>query len=124
MKIKKDLATLKDTDIWSLVLFALYKMKSIPEYSSLSELVYILDRSSVLKLCEYYGGMTIKIPTIDELEYLVYVLVLYQKVNIEHLSYDTAIKEIGFKSTELRRVKSDYSKICEVLDKYEFNSRQ
>ena len=124
MKVKKDLATLKDTDIWSLVLFALFKMRSIPEYSSLSELVYILDKSSVLKLCEYYGGMTLRIPTIDELEYLVYVLVLYQKVNIEKIDYDTAIKEVGFKSSELRRVKSDYSKVCEVLDKYEFNARQ
>lgn len=124
MRLKKDLTTLKDTDIWSLVLFALYKIRSVPEYSSLSELVYILDKPSVLKLCEYYGGMTITIPTIDELEFLVYVLVLYQKVNIEHVEYDTAIKEIGFKSSELRKVKSDYQKVCEVLDKYEFNTRQ
>ena len=124
MRSKKDLATLKDTDIWSLVLFALYKMRSIPEYSSLSELVYILDKPSVLKLCEYYGGMTIKIPTVEELEFLVYVLVLYQKVNIENIEYDTAVKEIGFKSSELRRVKSDYQKVCEVLDKYEFKTRQ
>ena len=124
MRIKKDLTTLKDTDIWSLVLFALYKMRYVPEYSSLSELVYILDKPSVLKLCEYYGGMTIKIPTVDELEFLVYVLLLYQKVNIEKIEYDTAISEIGFKSSELRRVKSDYQKICEVLDKYEFNTRQ
>lgn len=124
MRIKKDIATLKDTDIWSLVLFALYKIRSIPEYSSLSELVYILDRKSVLKLCEYYGGMTIRIPTVEELEFLVYVLVLYQKVNIEKMKYEDAVAEIGFKSSELRRVKSDYIKICEVLDKYEFKTRE
>lgn len=123
MRTKDRLATLKDTDIWSLVLFALYKIRSVAEYSSLSELVYILDKNSVLKLCEYYGGMTIRIPTIEELEYLVYVLVLYQYVNIENIEYDDAIKQIGFKSSELRRVKADYNKICEVLSKYEFTPR-
>lgn len=123
MRTKDRLATLKDTDIWSLVLFALYKIRSVPEYSSLSELVYILDKSSVLKLCEYYGGMTIRIPTVEELEYLVYVLVLYQYVNIEKMSYEDAVKQIGFKSSELRRVKADYNKICEVLSNYEFTPR-
>lgn len=123
MRIKNNLATLKDTDIWSLILFALYKIRNIPEYSSLSELVYILDKSSVLKLCEYYGGMTLRIPTVDELEYLVYVLVLYQYVNVDKVPYEEAIKQIGFKSSELRRVKADYNKVCEVLSNYEFSTR-
>ena len=35
--IRDDLAKLSDNDIYSLILFALYKIKNIPEYSTLSE---------------------------------------------------------------------------------------
>lgn len=123
MKIKEKLLTFKDVDIWSLILFTLYKIKDLPEFSTISELAYILDKDSMLKLCEYFGGLTIKIPTIDELEDLVYALVLYQHVNIDNMKYEDAIKLIGEKSFNLRNVKSNYLKVCEILDKYEFNKR-
>lgn len=74
---KVELDTLRDKDIYSLVMFALFKLRDIPEYSSLSELAYVLDRENMLKLCEYFGGLTIRIPTIDELESILYSLVLY-----------------------------------------------
>ena len=123
MKIKENLLTLHDMDRWSLVLFVLYKMIGIPEYSTISELAYVLDKDSLLKLCEYFGGITIKIPTIDELELLIHSLVLYQYVNIDNMEYDKAIEIIGKNSIDLRAVKSCYLKICEVLSKYEFKSR-
>ena len=110
-------------DIWSLILFALYKLKNIPEYSTISELAYVLDKDNLLKLCEYFGGITIKIPTVDELELLIYSLVLYQYVNIDHIEYDKAIELIGKESVDLRAVKSGYIKICEILSKYSFKSR-
>jgi hypothetical protein len=49
----------------------------VPDYMVLSELVYVLDKDNLLKLCEYFGGSTIKIPTIKELESIVYSLLLY-----------------------------------------------
>ena len=55
MKIKEELAKLKDIDVYSLMLFAMFKLRDIPEYASLSEMVYILDKDSLLKLCEYFG---------------------------------------------------------------------
>lgn len=119
-KIKKDIAKLKDVDIYSLMLFVLYKIKDVPEYSTLSELAYILDKENLLKLFEYFGGLTIKIPTIDELEGIIYAMVLYQYVNIDGMDYDVAVKLIGHSSDELRKVKSNYNKICEVLDKFDF----
>ena len=120
MKIEEAVATLKESDIYSLMLFAMFKLRDIPEYSSLSELVYILDKDSLLKLCEYFGGLTIKIPTIEELESIMYSLILYQYVNIDGMDYDEAVKIIGYKSSQLRKVKSDYFAICEILDKYDF----
>lgn len=122
-RIKEELSTLKEVDIYSLMLFSLFKLRNIPEYASLSELVYILDKDSLLKLCEYFGGMTLKIPTIQELESLVYTLVLYQYVNIDGMNYDEAIKLIGHKSSDLRKVKSDYKQLCKILEEYDFKNR-
>ncbi len=122
-RIKEELATLKETDIYSLLLFSLFRLRNVTEYASLSELVYILDKDSLLKLCEYFGGMTLKIPTVDELESLVYTLVLYQYVNIDGMDYNEAIKLIGHKSSDLKRVKSDYRKLCALLEEYDFKRR-
>lgn len=121
MKIKTEFAKLKDVDIYSIMLFTLFKMKDVPEYSTLSELAYLLDKESLLTLCEYFGGTTIKIPTIDELEMMVYTMILYQYVNIEGMPYSKAVEIIGHKSNDLRGVKSAYTKLCEVLKKYKFS---
>lgn len=121
--IKNEFKNLKDVDIYSLMLFSLFKIREIPEYATLSEMAYVLDKENLLKLCEYFGGMTIKIPTINELESLVYSLILYQYVNIDNIDYDEAIRLIGHKSSDLRKVKADYRKLCSILDKYDFKSR-
>lgn len=118
MRVKEELSKLKEMDVYSLILFALFKLRDIPEYSALSELAYILDKDSLLKLCEYFGGITITIPTIDELECLVYSLVLYQYVDIDGMEYDKAVKLIGHRSSDLRKVKSEYSKLKEILQQY------
>lgn len=123
MTIKEELNRLKTTDLFSLLLFVLYKIRDIDEYSVISELAYVLDKENLLKLCEYFGGMTLKIPTIDELESIINSLLLYQYINIDGYSYNNAIKKIGFDSHQLRKVKKDYNKIVEILDKYAFPER-
>lgn len=120
MKINNELQKFKEADIYSLVLFTLFKIKDIPEYSTLSELVYILDKESLLKLCEYYGGLTIKIPTIEDLEGLIYSLVLYEAVDLNQQSYDETIKYIQSKYANIKKVKSNYICIKEVLNNYSF----
>lgn len=121
--IKKDLTSFKEVDIYSLSMFALYKLIDIPEYSAISELPYILDKDNMLKLCEYFGGRTIKIPTTRELHSLMNLLLLYQYVNIEGMDYQEAIKLIGYESKELRKVKSIYNQLCKVLEKYDIKPR-
>ena len=71
---KDSLKQLNSSDTYSLILFCLYKIKNNEKYSTLSELAYVLDKDNLLKLCEYFGGLTIKIPTIDEIESLVQAL--------------------------------------------------
>lgn len=122
--IAQGLNNLKERDLYSLSLFCLYKLAGVGEYSSLSELAYVLDKKNLLNLCEFFGGQTIRIPTISELESLVYSLLLYQYVKIEHKDYDEAIRLIGHESKDLRAVKSNYRKLVEVLSNYEFNTRE
>ena len=120
MTIKEELNQLKETDVYSMLLFILYKVKDTEEYSVLSELVYVLDKPNLLNLCEYFGGLTIKIPTIDELESLLHSLLLYQYIEIDGLSYDDAIAKFGFDSFELRTIKKNYKKISKLLENYSF----
>ena len=121
MTIKEELNQLKETDTYSMLLFVLYQMKNLPEYSVLSELAYILDKQNLLNLCEYFGGLTIEIPTIDELESLLNSLLMYQYIDIEGLSYDEAINKIGFNSFDLRKIKKDYTRLNRILENYSFS---
>ena len=116
--LRQSLDDLKMTDTFSLILFILYKLKDIPEYSTISELAYILDKDSLLSLCEYFGGLTIRIPTVDELESIINSLLMYQYINLDGYSYDEAISKIGFDSFQLRKIKKDYTSICTILEKY------
>ena len=121
--IKTKLSLLKEQDIYSLGLFCLYKLVGTPEYSSISELAYVLDKKNLLNLCEYFGGQTITIPTTDELENLICALLLYQYVKIENMDYDEAVRLIEHESKDLRAVKINYRRLLEVLRDYSFQVR-
>lgn len=118
--MKYNLESFKDVDLYSLSMFTLYKLTDVKEYSILGELPYILDKKNLIDLCTYFGGRTIKVPTVAELNSMMYLLLLYQYTKIEGMSYDKAVALIGYKSSELRRVKVAYKKLCEVLEKYSF----
>lgn len=123
MSIKSELNKLRTKDTYSLLLFVLYKLKDIPEYSGVSELAYILDENNFLNLCEYFGGLTITIPTINEIRDIVDALLLYQYVDIDGLDYNDAIIKIGFESSQLRHAKKIYTNIKEVIKEYNLNAR-
>lgn len=116
MNIKNEINNLSNEDIYSLMLFVLYKSTRIPEYSALSQLAYILDKDSLLKLCEFYGGLTITIPTISQLNSLLNGLLLYNMVDIE--GQDLNIVSTQFESGTI----DTYIKIKEILKDYKFNS--
>ena len=123
MRVKEELSNLKENDIYSLMMFVLFKVKDIPEYSSISELAFILDKDNLLKLCEYYGGLTIKIPTISELESVLDALLMYQLIDVQGNAYSDAVKILGSSSSELRVLKQNYLKVREVMKDYDFVSR-
>lgn len=123
MKLKDEFEKLKEKDIYSLLLFALYKVKDLPELAPLPELAYVLDKENFLKLCEYFGGLTITIPTIKEVEVLIYTLVLYQYTNIEGKTFEEAIDLLGDLPCDIRGLRSRYAELREVLDSYSFSTR-
>ena len=86
MRKLEDFEKLKKIDTYSLILFALYKLKDIPEYRPLSELCYLLSKNDFLKLCQFYGGTTLKIPTVNELKLIVVVpLYIHYLCNPDYL---------------------------------------
>lgn len=120
--INKELDNLKDSDILSFILFALFKLKDAPEYSGLSELAYILDKENLFKLCEYFGGLTLRIPTIFELETLIHALLIYKYIDIDKQDIDQVFSQLPSEMSK-RDVKKCYLQVKELLTDYNITSR-
>lgn len=118
-KIVESLNALNKTDVYSMLLFTLYKLQDLPEYSTLCELCYVLDNDNLTKLLAYYGGMTIKIPTLQEMRLVVQALLLYQYVNMENGDFAEALDAIAV-DYPVEEVKKVYQKLCDVIANYEF----
>jgi hypothetical protein len=103
-----------------MILFALFKMSDIPEYATLSELVYILDKDSLLNFLECFGGLTIKVPTIKELKQIINTLLLYQLVQIEKIPMKEALEQLSLKEFQNKDILDSYGKICGILESYNF----
>lgn len=120
--IREELDKLTTSDIYSLMLFALYKAGDLPEYSSLSQMSYILDKKNLLKLCEFFGGTTIRIPTISELEELLDALLVYQLVDIEGGDMEEVFSTVRAKRGSDLIIRRHYANVKGVLSKYNFVS--
>lgn len=124
MAIKQELGKLKEMDVWSLMLFVLYNYQNIPEYSAISELAYILDKKNLLKLCEYFGGTTIRVPTIHELETTLYAMLLYNYVHREQKDKTTAIELLHVENKhKLNEILEYYDALVNVMDSYQLTPR-
>lgn len=123
MKIKDQLNALGTSDWYSLMLFALYKLFEVPEYSALSELAYTLDKNNLLRLLEVFGGLTLRIPTVEEMEDVTKMLLVYQMTVVDSYDFESALKELDCTSEELRRIRAGYSKLSDILSRYDFHVR-
>ena len=118
-----ELKRLNETDIYSLMAFVLFKAKGDAELAPFSELPYLLDMNSMLNLCEYFGGQTIKIPTIEEFEDMTYALTAYQLINIDGKDESEVMKDILGKASSSQRATGFYEKLCTILHDYKFSTR-
>lgn len=114
---------LLDKDNTYALSLALLSAQGIPEYSLLSELVYVLDNENFINLVKYFQGQTIKIPTITELNYSMKALLLYQFLEIEKIPRNEAYDQLEFDSMtveERRKIRMLYTRLKKMIDKQNF----
>ena len=119
VRLYTTLNELHKPDVYSLLLFTLFKLKDSPEYSTLSELSYTLDHNNLLNFLALFGGTTIKVPTIRELKLVLYALDAYRKVNFEDEGFTRVIKDLVGEFTA-QEITEAYQTISEVVKDYEF----
>lgn len=123
--IKSKLDTLHLSDIYSLILFVMYKIQDIPEYAMLSELCYLLDGANLTRLLTYFAGKTITIPTEDEFANMSKALLLYQYVNIEGKSLTEAYSNLKDTTPKQKEQITDiYLKLIPIMNKYNIDRGQ
>ena len=118
--IIKALEQLDKKDIYSLILFILYKLKEVPEYATLSELVYILDNENFIKLINYYGGKTIKIPALSELSNVLNALVVYERQQNTDQKLTEILNDLEIEDRNKSEVIAALSKISSIMEEYDF----
>lgn len=120
-RVAAALNSLNKDDIYSMMLFTLYKMKDIPDYLTLSELCYVLDSDNLTKFLSYFGGMTITIPKLKDMRLVLKGLTLYQYVNVEGGDFEDSLKAISGDEFSSDDIKEIYVKVVEVISNYEFS---
>ena len=122
-QIDEKLDKLKEEDVYSLILYILFQLKNNPNYAILSELTYVIDKQSMVNLLNYFGGMIIKIPTLEELKLVINALCVYEYINVENLSIDDAINKLELGNNNLEQdVKNTYFQIIKIIEEdYNFN---
>lgn len=118
--IIKALEELDKQDIYSLILFTLYKLKDVEEYSVLSELVYILDEKSFSRFLSYFEGQTIKIPKIQDLKNIVNALLFYERKSNTQLTDDEIMFDLNIPEKEKPELYKTLNLISEIIKEYDF----
>jgi hypothetical protein len=110
-------------DTLSIATSLLYSLRGFPQYSITSELSYLLDYDSFIKLITYYGGMTIRIPSIDEINDIIKILLLYQYYTVEGIDWKDALEKSGFKQEESRSAQVKLTNLKKLLSEQEIGGR-
>lgn len=123
--IKQDLNNLHLSDIYSLMLFILFKVQEIPEYAVTSELCYLLDGANMTRLLTYFAGRTITFPTESEMAIVTNALLMYQYINIDGDTFTAAqnkLKDLSKKDKE--RVTELYVQLLPIMKQYNIDRSQ
>lgn len=118
-----NLDRLSKEDIFSVATALLYTLKETPQYSTMSELFYILDYDNFLKLIKYFGGETIRIPSDKEVSETLKLLLLYQYREIEGLSWEESMSKSGIPKGESSSVKGKLVVLSKLLKELDLGKR-
>ena len=123
--IKKSLNNLHLSDIYSLMLFILYKVQEIPEYAVTSELCYLLDGANMTRLLTYFAGKTVTFPTESEMAVVTNALLMYQYINIDGETFVTAQNKLGDLTKKEKDAVTDlYVKLLPIIKQYNIDRSQ
>lgn len=118
--IVKALENMEKEDIYSLILFTLYRLKNVSEYSVLSELVYLLDNKSFTRFMSYFEGQTIKIPKIKDLKTIVTTLLFYERKTNTDLPDDKIMEELNVAKPDRGKIIATLNMISGIIQEYDF----
>jgi hypothetical protein len=123
--IKKNLNNLHLSDIYSLMLFILFKVQEIPEYAVTSELCYLLDGANMTRLLTYFAGRTVTFPTEAEMTTVTNALLMYQYINIDGETFTAAQNKLGkLTKKEQDSVTELYVQILPIMKQYNIDRSQ
>lgn len=123
--IKDNLNTMHLSDIYSLMLFILYKVQDIPDYAVLSELCYLLDGSNLTRLLTYFAGKTVTFPTEADFVIVTNALLLYQYINLDGESLTNAqLKLTDLTAKQKEKTTELYLKLLPVMKQYNIDRGQ
>ena len=123
--IKKNLNSLHLSDIYSLMLFILFKVQEIPEYAVISELCYLLDGANMTRLLTYFAGRTVTFPTESEMAIVTNALLMYQYINIDGETFTAAQNKLDkLTKKEKDRVTELYVQLLPIMKQYNIDRSQ
>ena len=123
--IKANLNNLHLSDIYSLILFIIYKIQDIPDYAVLSEMCYLLDGANLTRLLTYFAGRTITFPTEEDLSTMTTALLLYQYINIEgNTLVEAQAKLENITPKQMDKITDLYLQILPIMKQYNIDRSQ
>lgn len=123
--IKQNLNSLHLSDIYSLMLFIMYKLQDVPDYAALSELCYLLDGANLTRLLTYFAGKTLQVPTAEEFANMSKALLLYQYINIDgHTLVEAQNRLENVTPKQKDQITELYLKILPVMKQYNIDRGQ
>ena len=121
--ITKSLNAMDEKDVYSLMLFILFCMKNVPEYAVLSELVFAVDRENLMNLLSIFGGTTIRIPTVHEMNVILSGMIAYTMCTFDGADLSDAVKEAKRPDVTTKEIMEVYETVSEVMKNYDFELR-
>lgn len=116
--IVDSLNKLKEQDIYSILLHCLYKLKDDAKYSTLSSLMWALDKENLFNLLTLFGGIEIRVPTVSELKQVIFSLQVYQVVDVDKTyTVEDAIEELDFENISKDTIRSTYFELRTLMNK-------
>lgn len=122
-EIPINLDNLQKEDLYSVATALLYTLKDTPQYSTMSELFYILDYPNFIKLIKYYGGQEIRVPTHEEINEMLTVLLLYQYREVEELSWDECLKKVNADPDQSKSLRGKVNALSSLLKSQDVGGR-